>query len=134
MLTHTWDSAPLQGFIVFEGLDGAGTTTQARRIVDWINATGTPAEFTWEPTDMPTGRLIRDVLSDAGPVEPWTLALLFAADRHEHVYRPNSGILARLSRGIRVVSDRYLFSSLAYQGAYAQATAVEALNSGFPLP
>lgn len=134
MLTHAWNSAPLPGFIVFEGLDGAGTTTQARRLVAWMRENGIPAEFTCEPTDLPTGRLIRDLLADAGPVEPWTLALLFAADRHEHLVRPESGIRDRLAAGVSVVSDRYLFSSLAYQGAYADSAAVEHLNVDFPLP
>lgn len=129
MLRLTWDSTPLANFIVFEGLDGAGTTTQARRLATTLTAT-----FTCEPTDMATGALIRSLINQPQPVDPWTLALLFAADRHEHIHSPETGINALLAAGGTVVCDRYLFSSLAYQGSYAPAESVEWLNSTFPLP
>jgi dTMP kinase len=134
MLTLSWDVPVLPGFIVFEGLDGAGTTTQARRLADHLCAAGTPAEFTCEPTDFLTGRTIRRLLDGPEHVEAWTLALLFAADRHEHLERPRTGIRARLDDGIVVVSDRYLFSSIAYQGSFVDSAGVERLNGRFPLP
>jgi len=138
MLTLSWDNPILSGFIVFEGLDGAGTTTQARRLCDFLNARRSgnshQAVLTCEPTDLPTGRTIRSLLNGSEDVTPWTLALLFAADRHEHLSRPDTGIRDLLANGSLVISDRYLFSSLAYQGAYAAFGDVEALNHQFPLP
>ncbi|MFO8043184.1 MAG: dTMP kinase [Alkalispirochaeta sp.] len=134
MLTLNWNSPVLPGFIVFEGLDGAGTTTQAWELVRHLNDSGVPAEFTCEPTDYLTGTTIRNLLVGPEYAQPWTLALLFAADRHEHLERPEAGIRARCQAGMTVVSDRYLFSSIAYQGAFVDPAAVERLNHGFPLP
>jgi dTMP kinase len=156
MLTLPWNNPVLPGFIVFEGLDGAGTTTQARLLHEFFSglerpgiggssegsngADGTggfvtpPPVLTCEPTDRPTGRLIRTLLTADGHVEPWTLALLFAADRNEHLKDPENGIERALRDGRTVISDRYLFSSLAYQGSYIDFTEVERLNGGFPLP
>lgn len=125
----------LPGFIVFEGVDGSGTTTQARRLVDYLNGTAdVTAEFTFEPTDFATGKVIRTLLKGPEFAQWETLALLFAADRNEHLERPDSGIRARLAAGYTVVSDRYLFSSLAYQGAFADPDLVDRLNASFPLP
>lgn len=138
MLTLPWDNPVLPGFIVFEGLDGSGTTTQARQLCDHLNkrATGTDAKAIWtcEPTNLPTGKTIRGLLTGPEDVHPWTLALLFAADRNEHLTRMPGGIRDLLDAGKLVVSDRYLFSSLAYQGAYASFSDVESLNCQFPLP
>ncbi|SIQ00877.1 dTMP kinase [Alkalispirochaeta americana] len=120
-------------FIVFEGLDGAGTTTQAQRLTEYLGREG-QAEFTCEPTDFATGTVIRRLLKGPEYVRPETLALLFAADRNEHLFRPNQGIKDRLAAGHVVVCDRYLFSSLAYQGYLAETGLVERLNAGFPLP
>jgi dTMP kinase len=134
MLTLNWNSPIIPGFIVFEGLDGAGTTTQAKELVRYLDASGSPAEFTCEPTDYAIGSTIRRLLVGPEFAQPWTLALLFAADRHEHLERPDVGIRARCGQGVTVVSDRYLFSSIAYQGAFVDSAAVERLNHGFPLP
>jgi dTMP kinase len=65
---------------------------------------------------------------------PATIAMLYAADRHEHVNAPETGILARVSRGELVISDRYIFSSLAYQSVECGFDFVFGLNSSFPLP
>ncbi len=134
MLTLPWDNPVLPGFVVFEGLDGAGTTTQAKRLCQNLNADTDAAVHTWEPTDFLTGKTIRALLDGPEFVEPWTLALLFAADRYEHLNRPVEGILSKLKAGKVVVSDRYLFSSLAYQGSLTDFRAVESLNHQFPLP
>lgn len=101
-------------FIVVEGLDGAGTTTQACLLGERLAAKG-PAWVTREPTDGPAGRLIRQVLAGDLTVDPRALALLFAADRVDHVYRTAEGIAARLKRGEQVICDRYYLSSLTYQ-------------------
>lgn len=102
-------------FIVLEGIDGAGTTTQAALLADALRARlGVEVELTREPTDGPLGRVLREALSGRAPLDPVALALAFAADRADHVHNPRTGIAAALAAGRWVVSDRYLLSSLAY--------------------
>jgi len=133
MLTLPWDTPVLPGFYVFEGIDGAGTTTQAQRLASYFSQRG-PASFTFEPTDGPIGRVIREYLTGDEGAQPRTLSLLFAADRHEHLEHPDRGIRVRIARGERVVCDRYLFSSLVYQGSADDFAFVEMINGTFPLP
>ena len=123
----------LDRFVVLEGLDGAGTTTQVALLRDALRQRGLSCCATCEPTAGPIGRLIRNVLRGEIEVSACTLALLFAADRSEHLYRPD-GVLATLAAGGYVASDRYLFSSLVYQSTDCSADYVAALNSRFPLP
>jgi dTMP kinase len=106
-------------FIVLEGIDGAGTTTQAQTLVTTFERHGYAARFTHEPSALPVGRLLRQLLggSAGAPPPDWdSMALLFAADRLEHVAREISPWLAS---GISVVCDRYDLSTLAYQSATA---------------
>lgn len=124
----------LDDFVALEGLDGAGTTTQRALLASALAAAGRPGHSTWEPTDGRLGGEIRRVLRLEIGVHPLTLALLFAADRNEHLHDPKDGILAHLERGDLVVTDRYLFSSLAYQSEQCGFDRVLSLNSGFPLP
>lgn len=86
-----------------------------------------------EPTPGPVGILIRQALSGAFPARAETVARLFAADRGEHLYGPE-GIVARTELGQLTVSDRYLFSSLAYQGLTCGNELPTLLNAPFPLP
>ncbi len=125
--------AVLRRFVVFEGLDGAGTTTQLKRVEAALGSARIPHWTTFEPTNLPTGRLVRQVLRGEVEARPETLARLYSADRHEHLYGPG-GVLERLGRGELVVSDRYIFSSLAYQGVACGPDLPRLLNSGFPLP
>jgi dTMP kinase len=107
-------------FIVLEGIDGAGTTTQTARLVERLRSElpRTPVKVTREPSDGPIGSLVRQVLTGrivipGGRAPGWaTMALLFAADRMDHV---ESEIEPFLAQGGIVVSDRYDASSLAYQ-------------------
>jgi dTMP kinase len=105
-------------FVVLEGIDGAGTTTQVAKLVEKLRAEGTPVRATREPSDGPIGSLVRQVLTGRivapeGRAPNWaTMALLFAADRMDHV---ESEIEPFLAQGGIVVSDRYDASSLAYQ-------------------
>lgn len=107
-------------FIVLEGIDGAGTTTQTARLVERLRSETpkTPVKVTREPSDGPIGSLVRQVLTGrivipGGRAPGWaTMALLFAADRMDHV---ESEIEPFLAQGGTVVSDRYDASSLAYQ-------------------
>lgn len=123
----------LPGFIVFEGLDGSGTTTQVKVLVSRLEENGVRAHSTAEPTDGPIGTMVRDALHKRTPLENTTLAYLYAADRHEHLWGQRSSITSNLSNGL-VVSDRYIFSSLAYQTIHAPERLVHALNAPFPYP
>jgi dTMP kinase len=98
---------------VFEGIDGAGTTTQSRILAERLETCGVNVRLTAEPSGGDIGRLIRRRLGAVHtPPDPGTLALLFAADRRDHW---KNEIEPTLSAGCWVVSDRYLWSSLAYQ-------------------
>lgn len=112
--------------IAIEGIDGAGTTTQARRLVDWLAAAGLSAHVTREPSDGPVGKLLREILAGAhAPVDATTLSLLFAADRADHIQRE---VEPALANGIIVVSDRWYHSSLAYQGTEEERQWIAELN------
>jgi dTMP kinase len=117
----------LGSFIVLEGIDGSGTTTQLHRIAEWLTGQGQIVHQTWEPTDNLIGRQIRSILrGETGPVEPAVLALLFAADRLDHwavEIQPN------LEKGNHVLCDRYVGSSLAYQGLTLDLAWVEQINT-----
>lgn len=114
--------APCRGvagrFIVLEGIDGSGTTTQGRALVACLEEAGIAARFTWEPSSGPVGCMLRQLLTGSAEVSrDWDcMALLFAADRLDHVSRD---IRPALAQGITVVCDRYDLSSLAYQSATA---------------
>lgn len=122
-------------FIVFEGIDGSGTTTQLHLIEKAYHATGrsTQVRITREPTNNEIGKLIRRVLSGTDPICKEARAALFAADRAEHIYG-EQGILAALNSGAVVFSDRYLFSSLAYQQIDGAGNLARQMNKNFPLP
>lgn len=113
-------SASLAGrFIVLDGIDGSGTTSQGQRLVAALQEAGVSARFTCEPSAGPIGKQIRQLLSGGGDEasRAWdTLALLFAADRLDHLTRE---IRPALASGITIVCDRYDLSSLAYQSATA---------------
>ena len=117
--------------IVLEGLDGAGTTTQAQRLAAALAARGKTAVVTREPSDGPVGRLIREMLvgghalGDGRSVSQPTFSLLFAADRMDHVQRE---VAPALARGHVVISDRWYHSSLAYQGTGAERAWIKELN------
>jgi dTMP kinase len=103
-------------FIVFEGLDGAGTSTQIELLANYLRLRGIDVGTTREPTDGHVGRLIRQVLRKEVELDPAALALLFAADRIDHL-EGNDGVKAALEAGRWLLSDRYVLSSIAYQAA-----------------
>ena len=124
----------LSRFIVLEGGDGSGTTTQLGLIGRALERAAFPHWTTSEPTDRPEGLLIRRILSGELQRDPGTLALLFAADRNEHL-KGVGGILERLARGEIVLCDRYVLSSLAYQGvACGPDLPARAQRRTFPCP
>ena len=123
--------------IVLEGIDGAGTTTQTERLVEHLRRRGRTAMSTREPSAGPIGRLLREVLlgrhriSRDDSLDGRTMALLFAADRFDHLQREVEPLLAA---GNDVVSDRYLMSSLAYQAEEADREWVALLARGVRPP
>ena len=120
----------LKNFIVFEGIDGAGTSTQIKKLVE-----KDPERFvaTAEPTSGPTGKFLRRMLAGEFHVDEKTNAYLFAADRCEHIFG-KGGVKELCDSGKTVVSDRYFFSSLAYQSVSCGLELPMLLNSTFPLP
>ncbi len=124
----------LKGFWVLEGLDGAGTTTQLKNLEAYMQDKGLPVFRTAEPTIYETGRFIRRVLSGEVKVPQSTIAYLFAADRDNHINNPEYGIISHLNKGEVVISDRYFFSSFAYQSIGFDPDVVMMLNSRFPYP
>jgi dTMP kinase len=103
-------------FVAFEGGEGAGKSTQVHRLADALRARGREVVTTFEPGDTPLGSDLRAILlgHQTGRIDARTEALLYAADRAEHV-----AVVMRpaLARGAICISDRYIDSSIAYQGA-----------------
>jgi dTMP kinase len=129
--------SPHPVFVVLEGIDGSGTTTQLDRLVSHLGDLGRRALGTREPSVGPVGRLLREILlgqhrpADGKPVDGLAMALLFAADRRDHLQRE---IEPALAAGSDVVSDRYLLSSLAYQAEEAERDWVAGLARGIRRP
>ena len=112
--------------VALEGIDGAGTTTQARRLAAALEERGVATHLTREPSDGPVGRLLREILAGKhAPTDATTLSLLFAADRADHIQRE---VTPALAAGRVVVSDRWVHSSLAYQGAGEERAWIAELN------
>jgi dTMP kinase len=103
-------------FVALEGGEGAGKSTQARLLREWLEAEGYDVLLTHEPGDTEVGQQLRRIVLDpaTGDISHRTEALLYAADKAEHVDRV---VKPALARGAVVVTDRYVDSTLAYQGA-----------------
>nr|MDT0658496.1 dTMP kinase [Micromonospora sp. DSM 115978] len=112
-------------FIVLEGIDGSGKSTQAGRLVRRLLDHGVPARATREPSDGPIGALIRQALSGRIAFDERVLAYLYAADRLDHITNGLDGMSQALTAGDVVVSDRYQLSTYAYHtNAFDLATVV----------
>ncbi|MBY6221533.1 dTMP kinase [Marinobacter nauticus] len=134
-------------FIVFEGLDGSGTSTQASLLRDYFLSLKSSAYLTSEPSDGPIGTMIRQafkgrinfpkgsISSGSGDLFDQQMAYLFAADRHDHLYNEVDGVFKHLEEGATVISTRYFFSSYAYHcQSEDDFSLVKDLNSKFPNP
>ena len=100
-------------FVTFEGLDGSGKSTQAELLRARLEADGEEVVATREPGGTELGERLRDLVLHGGHVSPWAEALMYAASRAQHV---DEVIRPALERGASVVCDRYVDSSVAYQG------------------
>jgi dTMP kinase len=101
-------------FICLEGLDGCGKSTQAEILANWLKSLDKDVILTAEPTKGPIGRFLRKIIQGRVEVAPLAEAMLFAADRCDHLEKL---VKPALARGKVVVCERYIYSSLAYQGA-----------------
>ncbi|WP_180935300.1 dTMP kinase [Nocardioides ungokensis] len=108
--------APTGVFVCFEGGEGSGKSTQSRLLRDWLEAEGYAVVLTFEPGDTEVGREMRRIVlsPETGELADRTEVLLYAADKAEHV---ETVVQPALDRGAVVVTDRYVDSTLAYQGA-----------------
>ena len=119
-------------FIVFEGLDGSGKSTQIRCLEQRLRDMGRRVDVTAEPTVSALGGLVRDALSGFTPRSGGEIAALFMADRVQHNVNPVWGIQKMLASGFDVICDRYYYSSMAYQGTVTDPDWVERINLDCP--
>ena len=119
-------------FIVFEGIDGCGKTTQANRLADMLRAEGREVVLTAEPTGLPSGKALREALSGRVKKSECEMAAMFVMDRIAHNIDGEIGIQNLVARGVDVICDRYYYSSLAYQGHATDYAWVKAMNVGCP--
>ncbi len=115
-------------FIVFEGLDGSGSSTQASMLKDYLKTFGLSPHVTKEPTNNLIGGLIRGALTKEWQPSIQCLELLFAADRAHHLDRE---IIPSLKAGKVVISDRYFFSTIAFGSIECSAEWLKSLNRNF---
>ena len=135
-------------FIVFEGIDGSGTSTQAELLLQYYRRVDLTCYLTCEPSSGPIGNMIRQGMKgrvtfskgenpvlDKGDLFDEQMAYLFAADRHDHLYNSVDGVINQVNSGAVVISTRYFFSSFAYHCSSDEDFAlVKTLNSKFPNP
>ena len=110
---HGYPDAVTGLFVSFEGGDGAGKSTQSRLLAEWLRERGHTVLLTFEPGDTPLGVVLRNAVMHGGHVDARAEALIYAADRAHHVA---TVVRPALERGEVVLTDRYLDSSVAYQG------------------
>lgn len=126
-------------FIVLEGIDGSGTSTQTKLLSDKLSGLGIPVHPTHEPSSGPVGQLIRSILTDrvrfSSDMEKLDNLMkhMFIADRIDHVNNEVDGIQHILDSGTTVICTRYFYSSLAYNSGDSYEETKQ-LNSQFPLP
>lgn len=135
-------------FIVFEGVDGSGTSTQSELLKKALSAKNIKTHLTCEPSNGPIGNLIRQIFKGRismpkgiNPLDATSdlfdeqMAYLFAADRHDHLYNEIDGVHTLTSKGETVISTRYFFSSYAYHCSNENDfELIRKLNSRFPNP
>lgn len=128
-------------FIVFEGIDGSGSSTQAAQLHHYLQGQGQKAVLSPEPSGGLLGKVIREALRQRIDFHQdpqrfnQQMAYLFASDRHDHLYNQIDGVFKLLADGFWVITTRYYFSSLAYNAhSEADFQFVAGLNQHFPNP
>jgi dTMP kinase len=116
-------------FIALEGIDGSGKSTQAKLLAEKLVSEGHKVFITCEPTDSPIGSVIRNIMKGRIHADHRTIAGLFVADRLDHLLNSVNGIVKKLNEGYTVITDRFYFSSYAYQGAHTDMDWVIAANA-----
>lgn len=119
-------------FIVIEGLDGSGKTTQLRLLEEYLVSLGRRVTMTREPTESLSGGMLRDALAGETKRTACEMAAMFVLDRIHHNVSPVSGINRLLADGYDVICDRYYYSSMAYQGALTDFEWVRRMNVECP--
>jgi len=118
-------------FIVFEGIDGCGKSTQVKLLADYLKKQKKKVLVTDEPTKGPIGKLIREALANKIKIDNLGLQMLFMADRSYHL---ENEVIPYLKRGYIVIGDRYAFSTIAYGGIKSDINWFIAANRYFLLP
>lgn len=116
-------------FIVFEGIDGSGKTTQIELLKQRFKNLKLPIVDTHEPSDGPIGMLIRNIMKERIQTDDATVASLFVADRLDHINNPINGMKRRLREGYNVICSRYYFSNYAFQSEYVPIDWLVSSNS-----
>ena len=116
-------------FIVFEGIDGSGKSTQLELLAEALKKRGIKCSKTLEPTYGMVGSVLHDILSGKISADPKVTASLFVADRLDHILNKDDGVLKRIKNGETVLCDRYYFSSYAYQSVDVPREWVISANS-----
>ena len=133
MMEEQTKKAPERGrFIVFEGIDGAGKTTQIDLLTKYLQSKGRRVYRTAEPTESVSGGLLRDALSGVSKRTACEMAAMFVLDRIFHNVNSVNGIEKMLADGVDVICDRYYYSSLAYQGSETDEKWVRDMNLNCP--
>lgn len=126
------DKQPNSKFIVFEGIDGSGKTTQIKLLQMALTNQGIVSSISAEPTSLPSGIEIRKILAGEQEKNPLEIAKLFTLDRIAHNTDKTRGIEKMLNDKITVISDRYYYSSMAYQGAHTGIDQIIEMNINNP--
>lgn len=116
-------------FIAFEGIDGSGKSTQVKLLKEKLEQAGLKVYTTCEPTESPIGKIIRDIFTHKMEADHRVIAGLFIADRLDHLLNKTNGIIKMLEEGYTVITDRYYFSSYAYQSTHMDLDWVIQANS-----
>lgn len=119
-------------FIVVEGLDGSGKSTQIKMLKEYLESKGEKVYMTAEPSEGRIGKTLREMLSEDIPTDMYFQAGMFLADRIDHCTNPENGIKKMLEEGYTVISDRYYYSTFAYQGTKSDMDYIMKINIDCP--
>jgi len=119
-------------FIVVEGLDGSGKSTQIKMLKEYLESKGEKVFMTAEPSEGRIGKTLREMLSEDIPTDMYFQAGMFLADRIDHCTNPENGIKKMIEEGYTVISDRYYYSTFAYQGTKSDMDYIMKINLDCP--